>query len=137
MSKFKTIPVFSTVIMCLCISITAVAKNSPQLSDQKPQKSVADTYADLKSQAKNNPSAVEIITSPDGWQVVYEKKIDRTVVWSFTPKTEKAYPAFVRREVTAKDGLVMRIVCEAKKQDCDALVETFNRMNAEAIEQAQ
>lgn len=137
MSKFKTIPVFSTVIMCFCISITAVAKNSPQLSDQKPQKSVADTYADLKSQAKNNPSAVEIITSPDGWQVVYEKKIDRTVVWSFTPKTEKAYPAFVRREVTAKDGLVMRVVCEAKKQDCDTLVETFNRMNAEAIEEAQ
>jgi hypothetical protein len=137
MLRFKTIAVFSIATMCHCSFITAHAKNLHQYSNIKTGKSVTETYADLESRAEKNPSAVKIITSPDGWQVVYENKNDRIVVWSFTPKTEKAHPAFVRREVTVKNGLVMRVVCEAKKQDCDDLVNTFNQMNIEVIESAQ
>lgn len=87
---------------------------------------------DLKQQAIKNPSETKVENMPDGWQVVYQKSMEKMIIWSFTPKTENAYPAVVKRQIIEEENKVMidmSILCQADKKACDELAQTFEKMN--------
>ena len=68
----------------------------------------------------------------DGWTVAFDKA--STAVWSFAPLGHAAYPAAVKRQAVEIDGTVslrMNVLCEADKAPCDALVRSFQQLNAQ------
>lgn len=120
-----------------CMSAFAAPKANPDI----PYRTVAAAFADLRKQSVANPDKVRIETTPDGWQLVYQTKDDNMVVWSFTPSSDPAYPAVVRREVRVtrqQAGISMAGLCEAKKEAaCDALFDYFKAMNQNAMDEAK
>jgi hypothetical protein len=67
----------------------------------------------------------------NGWLVVYIPA--EYTIWTFTPETDPAYPAVVRRVITTgadKNTYVnMSVLCQASKAACDNLVRQFNELN--------
>jgi len=68
---------------------------------------------------------------PNGWLVVYLPA--EYTIWTFTPETDPAYPAVVRRIITRgadKNTYInMSVLCEASKAACDNLVRQFGELN--------
>ncbi len=120
-----------------CMTAFAAPKANPDL----PYRTVAAAFADLRKQSAAYPDKVRIETTPDGWQLVYQTKDDNMVVWSFTPSSDPAYPAVVRREVRItlqQAAITMSGLCEAKKEAaCDSLFEYFKAMNQNAMDEAK
>ncbi|MGB9428375.1 MAG: hypothetical protein WCC11_00610 [Gammaproteobacteria bacterium] len=64
----------------------------------------------------------------NGWLIVHSGP----TVYSFTPMTDPAYPAVVKRTVVQeRDGIYidMTDLCEAKKEACDHLIKQFHKLN--------
>jgi hypothetical protein len=72
-----------------------------------------------------------VISIRNGWTIVEDRA--GSILWSFTPSGDPAYPAVVKREVV-QDGrgtsIRMGVLCEASKIACDNLVMQFNKLNA-------
>lgn len=89
-------------------------------------------YPDVATalQALQSRKDAQITTQPDGWVVVYIPT--EFTIWTFTPKTNPAYPAAVKRIITKQaDGMYinMSVLCEASKEACDELVRQFSQLN--------
>ncbi len=66
----------------------------------------------------------------NGWAIAVDE--EAFAIWSFSPPGYPAYPAVVKRQVVARgegSSIEMNVLCEASKQDCDALVRVFADMN--------
>ena len=66
----------------------------------------------------------------NGWAIAVDE--GELAVWSFSPPGYPAYPAVVKRQVTdvgSESSIEMNVLCEASKEDCDALVRAFADMN--------
>ena len=69
-------------------------------------------------------------TDRGGWIVVTEA--NGLTIWSFTPATHPANPAYVKRWLYQKGGawyVGMQTQCGAPKSVCDALVAEFTLLN--------
>jgi hypothetical protein len=70
-------------------------------------------------------------TEGSGWLVVYFPS--EYTIWTFTPESDPAYPAVVRRVITQgpdKNTYInMSVLCQASKAACDNLVRQFNELN--------
>lgn len=75
----------------------------------------------------------------DGWTIATDDADN--AVWSFPPQQDPAYPAVVRRQMTAGPkgsvSVQMDVLCSASKTACDDLVRAFERMNDEVKAQLQ
>ena len=80
------------------------------------------------------------IREQQGWIIISDKKSGNSVLWSFTPPGHPAHPSAVKRIVTEKDGTVyieMKVLCQAEKTPCDALVREFQGLNDRIKEELQ
>jgi hypothetical protein len=67
-----------------------------------------------------------------GWTIAEEQAA--MSLWSFAPPGNPAYPSAVKRQVVREgDASVLRmsVLCEAEKAPCDALVRSFQALNAQ------
>jgi len=72
------------------------------------------------------------IREREGWIIITDKESGNPALWSFTPPGHPAHPSAVKRIVTEKDGAVyieMKVLCQAQKNPCDALVREFQALN--------
>ena len=86
------------------------------------------TVAEALSALTNTPGLE--VANPGGWTIVTDNV--HSTMWSFAPTNHAAYPAVVKRVVISKDGSVyvdMKVLCEAAKSACDALVRDFAALN--------
>jgi hypothetical protein len=64
-----------------------------------------------------------------GWIIASDKESEGvSASWSFTPEGNPAHPAAVKRILYEKDRQIVmetKVLCEAKKDACDALVRDF------------
>jgi hypothetical protein len=91
---------------------------------------VAAAMADLRSNRN------VVFTTENGW-LIATNEVSYTI-WSFSPKGYAAYPAVVKRQVTAQavgSKIEMSVLCEASKKACDDLVRTFAAMNGLRLDQ--
>ncbi len=80
------------------------------------------------------------IREKQGWIIISDKKSGNPVLWSFTPPGHPAHPSAVKRIVTEKNGAVyieMKVLCQAGKTPCDALVREFQVLNDRIKEELQ
>jgi hypothetical protein len=71
----------------------------------------------------------------NGWTMIADPK--SSVVWSFAPPGDPAYPAVIRRSIQREGGqLVMQtcIRCESSQAECNAASRRFQRMSAPVLE---
>lgn len=86
------------------------------------------TVAEALSAMRAKPGVS--IRNERGWIVIDDSSSN--TFWSFSPPDYPAYPAAVKRTLIEKDGgisLNMRVLCQASKGACDALVEEFQKLN--------
>jgi hypothetical protein len=91
-------------------------------------------------EAVNAKPGIKIeITKPDSWVIANEAS--GNVIWSFSPSTYAGYPAVVRREIKVNpEGNVfieMKVLCQASKLACDALLNDFVALNESVRESVQ
>lgn len=81
-----------------------------------------DTVAAAKNALVNTAGAT--VRERAGWvHVLLDEGRQR---WTFVPRTHRAWPAAVRRDVVMRDdkpALETRMLCEAARPACDALFE--------------
>ena len=71
------------------------------------------------------------------WTVIEDAAGDELTLWTFTSVGHPAHPSAVKRTLVTKDGhtdLEMSVRCEAAKAACDALVRSFEALNAQMIQ---
>ncbi len=94
-------------------------------------------YPDVESarRALLGMSDAKSYTTPDGWLVV--ELPAQYQLWTFTPATDPANPAVVKRTITTHpDGDVyieMSVLCGASKEACDDLVRRFQALNQQIV----
>ncbi|SFG75182.1 Protein of unknown function [Duganella sp. CF458] len=79
----------------------------------------------------------DVTIAEDGGWTTADDKANRTL-WSFTQPGHPAHPAAVRRTVVLENGQVsikMHMLCQARKEACDSMLEEFRSMNA-ALQQS-
>ena len=67
-----------------------------------------------------------------GWTIIEDKEESNLVLWSFTPDSHPAHPAAIKRKVVEKNQKIyiqMSALCQAKKEDCDKLMQEFEQLN--------
>ena len=67
-----------------------------------------------------------------GWTIIEDKEDSNLVLWSFTPDSHPAHPAAIKRKVVEKNQKIyiqMSALCQAKKEDCDKLMQEFEHLN--------
>jgi hypothetical protein len=77
-----------------------------------------------------------VFTTENGWTIATDESA--LTIWSFAPEGYPAYPAVVMRQAVARgqqSTIVMKVLCEASKQQCDDLVRTFAAMNGLPVQQ--
>ena len=80
------------------------------------------------------------ISVQQGWTIVDINNGKEKTLWSFTPSNHPAYPAAIKRDILEKDGTIfidMKALCEAKKIDCDALINEFEKLNEKISKRMQ
>jgi len=121
--------------LALSLLLATPLRAAPPLSEQ-PQSTVGYPTAAAALAALHAKPGVEFSTQ-DGWTIATDA--DTNTVWSFPPERDPAYPAVVKRQLTAApNGAVdvhMDVLCAASKTACDDLVRAFERMNDEAQSQ--
>ena len=98
--------------------------------------------ADLRAPAEEYPSvaaALEAIRTKSGAKVTMQSGWTKTstTVWSFTPPSNPAYPAALRRSIIAHDGASVvksDAMCEAEKSACDQLMAEVHELDKRMIE---
>jgi hypothetical protein len=75
------------------------------------------------------------VSVQSGWTVIEDAST--LSIWSFTPPGHPAHPAAIHRQVI-KEGdhvsLHMKVLCEAPKLACDAMVAEFQKLNGQVRE---
>jgi hypothetical protein len=90
-------------------------------------KSVQQAYDAMRANEQAKASRDE-----DGWITVVIRTGPDEGIWTFTPRGYPAFPAVVKRQVIERDGnlfVAMDMVCQSRRDACDALLEEFNKLN--------
>ncbi|MCI3135247.1 hypothetical protein [Phenylobacterium aquaticum] len=115
----------------MSVSCEAVAAPLPEQPDSDiGYHSVAMAYVDLSTKP-----GIEI-SNQNGWTIATD--VAAKTIWSFAPQGDPSYPTVVRRQVVQEAGAVViktRVLCEATKATCDAVVQQFEGLNAQASAQ--
>ncbi|OEC35682.1 molecular chaperone DnaJ [Pseudomonas sp. 21C1] len=72
------------------------------------------------------------LSSQGGWTIIEDKEDSNLVLWSFTPDSHPAHPAAIKRKVVERNQKIyiqMSALCQAKKEDCDKLMQEFEQLN--------
>jgi hypothetical protein len=97
------------------------------------------SVAEALEAVKAKPGIKIEITKPDSWIIANEAS--GNVIWSFSPSTYAGYPAVVRREIKANSQgnvfIEMKVLCQASKLACDALLKDFVALNESVRESVQ
>jgi hypothetical protein len=121
--------------LCLLASVAPVSSAELPAAGPLPEaghrtigyNSVQEALAALKAK----PSAQ--IRQQQGWTIISDQETENvSALWSFSPEGYPAYPAAVKRITYEKDGGVyieMKVLCQAAKESCDALVRDFQALN--------
>jgi hypothetical protein len=70
------------------------------------------------------------ISMQSGWTVIEDRST--LSVWSFPPVGQRAYPTAIQRKIVQEGSNIfvkMKVLCEAPKPDCDAVVAEFGKLN--------
>jgi hypothetical protein len=70
------------------------------------------------------------VREENDWFVVYDKA--NATIWSITSEKNPAHPTAVKRAFVARDGgvsIVTNVMCGARKEVCDVVVEQFQQIN--------
>lgn len=116
--------------------LVGCAHTAPQPLPESKSNDVG--YPDVESarRALLGMSDARSYTTPDGWFVV--ERPAQYQLWTFTPATDPANPAVVKRTITTHgDGKVyieMSVLCGASKEACDDLVRRFQALNQQIVE---
>jgi hypothetical protein len=109
-------------------SAAALAQTAGGLQEQ-PRSSIGYSSVATALQAlRALPGATVSVQA--GWTIVDDKASH--TLWSFSPESDPAYPAAVRRQLVVEDKTVlikMDVLCEATKEACDKLVVDFQKLN--------
>jgi len=128
-SKMRTVSLGALALSLLLATPLCAA---PPLNEQT-QSTVGYPTAGAALAALHAKSGVEF-SIQDGWTIATDAETN--TVWSFPPEHDPAYPAVVKRQLSAgANGAVdvhMDVLCAASKTACDDLVRAFERMNDEA-----
>jgi hypothetical protein len=90
--------------------------------------SVAEALAKL-----SNKEGIKLNVS-QGWTIITEDDGAIITMWSFAPEDSPAYPAVAKRVFYDDQGgwyVVMSILCEANKEECDKFNQDFVNLNEE------
>ena len=119
-----TIAVLAVLISSIC-SASVAASPLPE----SPDVNIGyDTVADALTNLRIKPGVT--FSTVNGWTIATDEAA--YTIWSFAPASYPAYPAVVKRQVTAEgrgSRIQMSVYCEAAKRECDDLVRTFSAMN--------
>jgi hypothetical protein len=134
------LPLAALCAAAACASIAA-AQSTPPATPAPPvvppiaYKTVAEALKALEARDGESTVATH---SDDGWVIINEP--GAAAQWSFTPKTNAAYPAVVRRIILrSRDGVSVETasICEASKAACADLLKQFESLNERIIESAR
>lgn len=67
-----------------------------------------------------------------GWTIISDVEGSNSVLWSFAPESDPAYPAVAKRTVLEKDGAIyinLNVQCGASKSACDKFTRDFQALN--------
>jgi len=127
--------------IALCLSLGPLAPENLAAAEplpEQPSSTIGYPTPEAALAALRAKPGVEF-SSQDGWTIATDDADN--AVWSFPPQRDPAYPAVVRRRMTAAPGgkvaVQMDVLCSATKTACDDLVRAFDRMNDEARRQLQ
>ena len=123
-----TVPLFLAFILCSCAGGGAYPRSQSGVGYPSAEAALADL--------KTKPG-VEV-REEIGWTVATDRA--SYTVWSFAPAWHPAHPAVVKRTAVERDGAVYvetKVLCQASKQACDALVEDFKQLNERARQSMQ
>jgi hypothetical protein len=70
----------------------------------------------------------------DGWTLALDKA--HQTIWSFTPPGQPAYPAAIKRVFVKREtgtAIEMKVLCQAPRPACDAMVRKFAERTQAAI----
>jgi hypothetical protein len=93
--------------------------------------SIGYKTVDLALQALKNKAGTKLSVQ-GGWTIIEDQEDSNLVLWSFTPESHSAHPAAIKRKVLEKNQAIyiqMSALCQAKKADCDKLIEEFEQLN--------
>ena len=93
--------------------------------------SIGYETVDIALQAMKNKEGTKL-SIQGGWTIIEDKEDSNMVLWSFTPESHDAHPAAIKRKVLEKNQAIyiqMSALCQAKKADCDKLMQEFELLN--------
>ena len=93
--------------------------------------SIGYETVDIALQAMKNKEGTKL-SIQGGWTIIEDKEDSNMVLWSFTPESHAAHPAAIKRKVLEKNQAIyiqMSALCQAKKADCDKLMQEFELLN--------
>ena len=108
--------------LSISIAFSAFASESSSIG----YKTVELALNALKSKEGTN------LSIQGGWTIIEDKEDSNLVLWSFTPDSHPAHPAAIKRKVGEKNQKIyiqMSALCQAKKVDCDKLMQEFEQLN--------
>nr|WP_250883992.1 molecular chaperone DnaJ [Glaciecola sp. XM2] len=108
--------------MSISIAFSAFASESSSIG----YKTVELALNALKNKEGTN------LSIQGGWTIIEDKEESNLVLWSFTPDSHPAHPAAIKRKVVEKNQKIyiqMSALCQAKKEDCDKLMQEFEQLN--------
>ncbi|GAA0552686.1 hypothetical protein GCM10009098_20490 [Rheinheimera aquimaris] len=108
--------------LSISIAFSAFASESSSIG----YKTVELALNALKSKEGTN------LSIQGGWTIIEDKEDSNLVLWSFTPDSHPAHPAAIKRKVVEKNQKIyiqMSALCQAKKVDCDKLMQEFEQLN--------
>ncbi len=126
----RTISVFVAAI-AMTVTVAGEPSSDPKVVEYR---SVSAALKALKAKPGVHTSV------QDGWTVIEDTSGADKVTWNFTPDDHPAYPSVVKRTFVTRDGkpdIVMGIRCEAPKDSCDELKQSFQLMNEKSIKSIQ
>ena len=124
----------STLLSLTIVVIVYLSMNAYSQQQQVPlpeSKTNAIAYPNVDTARKALLARKDTHSFVDqGWLIVIIPS--EKTIWSFTPKTDAAYPAAVKRVVVERDGRVfdqLSVLCEASKAACDNLIRQFQQLD--------
>ena len=108
--------------LSISIAFSAFASESSSIG----YKTVELALQTLKSKEGAN------LSIQGGWTIIKDKEDSNLVLWSFTPDSHPAHPAAIKRKIVEKNQKIyiqMSALCQAKREDCDKLMQEFEQLN--------
>jgi hypothetical protein len=113
--------------LSLIVSVTTFAVAGPASAEDICGVAAEDAKGMI---AKVEALKLDKAPSPEKYTSVQDA--ENRILWTMTTEGHAAHPAAVCRKVVQEDrsmNIEMRLLCDAKQEACDALVQDFQIMN--------